>query len=109
MKLPKTVGVVSLGCSKNRVDSEVLLGQLRGAGIEAVNDPAQAEMIVVNTCGFIQPAKEESIETIFEMARYKEAGSCKILLVTGCLAQRYPQALYEEMPEVDGFLGVASY
>lgn len=109
MKYPKTVGLVSLGCSKNRVDSEVLLGKLQQAGIQIVSDPAQAQMIVVNTCGFIEPAKEESIETIFEMARYKEEGQCKLLLVTGCLAQRYAQALFDEMPEVDGFLGVACY
>ena len=109
MNLPKTVGVISLGCSKNRVDSEMLLGQLQAAGIQPVSNPAQAEMIVVNTCGFIQPAKEESIDAIFEMARYKQTGACKVLLVTGCLSQRYPQALYDEMPEVDGFLGVADY
>ena len=109
MNLPKTVGVISLGCSKNRVDSEMLLGQLQAEGIQPVSDPAQAELIVVNTCGFIQPAKEESIDAIFEMARYKETGCCKVLLVTGCLSQRYPQALYDEMPEVDGFLGVANY
>ncbi len=109
MNLPKTVGVISLGCSKNRVDSEMLLGQLQAAGIQPVSNPAQAELIVVNTCGFIQPAKEESIDAIFEMARYKQTGACKVLLVTGCLSQRYPQALYDEMPEVDGFLGVADY
>ena len=109
MNLPKTVGVISVGCSKNRVDSEMLLGQLQAEGIQPVSDPAQAELIVVNTCGFIQPAKEESIDAIFEMARYKETGCCKVLLVTGCLSQRYPQALYDEMPEVDGFLGVANY
>ncbi|MEG2859047.1 MAG: 30S ribosomal protein S12 methylthiotransferase RimO [Clostridia bacterium] len=109
MNFPKTVGVVSLGCSKNRVDSEVLLGLLKARGIVPVSDPAQAELIVVNTCGFIEPAKEESIETIFEMAAYKKRGKCKLLLVTGCLTQRYPEALKAEMPEVDGFLGVAAY
>ena len=109
MNLPKTVGVISLGCSKNRVDSEMLLGQLQAEGIQPVSDPAQAELIVVNTCGFIQPAKEESIDAIFEMARYKETGCCKVLLVTGCLSQRYPQDIRTELPEVDGMLGTGSY
>lgn len=104
-----TVGMVSLGCAKNRVDSEVLLGMLKSAGHEIVSDPAEAEIIFVNTCGFIEPAKEESIEAIFEMARYKQTGRLKKLFVTGCLAQRYMDDLYSEMPEVDGFMGVADY
>lgn len=104
-----TVGMVSLGCAKNRVDSEVLLGMLKSAGHEIVSDPAEAEIIFVNTCGFIEPAKEESIEAIFEMARYKQTGRLKKLFVTGCLAQRYMDDLYREMPEVDGFMGVADY
>lgn len=105
----KTVGVVSLGCAKNRVDSEVLLGMLRQRGYEIVSDPARAQIIFVNTCGFIEPAKEESIETIFEMARFKQTGRLEKMFVTGCLAQRYIDALYEQMPEVDGFMGVADY
>ena len=105
----KKVGMVSLGCAKNRVDSEVILGILKNAGYEIVSDPAEAEIIFVNTCGFIEPAKEESIEAIFEMAKYKEKGRLKKLFVTGCLAQRYIDDLYREMPEVDGFLGVADY
>ena len=105
----KTVGMVSLGCAKNRVDSEVILGTLKEAGYEIVSDPAEAEIIFVNTCGFIEPAKEESIEAIFEMAKYKETGRLKKLFVTGCLAQRYIDDLYREMPEVDGFMGVADY
>lgn len=109
MNFPRTVGLVSLGCSKNRVDSEILLGMLKEKGVEAVADPADAELIVVNTCGFIGPAKEESIETIFEMARYKDGGRCRLLFVTGCLTQRYPDELKAEMPEVDGFLGVNDY
>jgi len=104
-----TVGMVSLGCAKNRVDSENMLGMLRDRGYEIVADPAEAEIIFVNTCGFIEPAKEESIETIFEMARYKQQGKLKKLFVTGCLAQRYGDALAAEMPEVDGFMGVADY
>lgn len=105
----KTVGLVSLGCAKNRVDSENLLGMLRDRGYEIVSDPAEAEIIFVNTCGFIEAAKEESIETIFEMAEYKQTGKLKQLFVTGCLAQRYADALAEEIPEVDGFMGVADY
>ena len=106
---PRTVGMVSLGCAKNRVDSENMLGMLRDRGYEIVSDPAEAEIIFVNTCGFIEAAKEESIETIFEMARYKQTGRLKQLFVTGCLAQRYAGALAKEMPEVDGFMGVADY
>ena len=109
MNFPKTVGLISLGCSKNRVDSEVLLGQLAKRNVTPVSDPKQAELIVVNTCGFIEPAKEESIDAILEMAQYKKTGQCKLLLVTGCLAQRYSEALKAEMPEVDGFMGVAEY
>lgn len=101
--------MVSLGCAKNRVDSEVILGTLKEAGYEIVSDPAEAEIIFVNTCGFIEPAKEESIEAIFEMAKYKETGRLQKLFVTGCLAQRYIDDLYREMPEVDGFMGVADY
>ena len=104
-----TVGLVSLGCAKNLVDSENLLGMLRDRGYTIVADPAEAEIIFVNTCGFIEPAKQESIETIFEMAEYKQTGRLKKLFVTGCLAQRYADALAEEIPEVDGFMGVADY
>ncbi len=103
------VGMVSLGCAKNLVDSENMLGMLRDRGYEIVADPADAEIIFVNTCGFIEPAKQESIETIFEMAEYKRTGKLKKLYVTGCLAQRYADALAQEMPEVDGFMGVADY
>ncbi len=105
----KTVGFVSLGCSKNRVDSEMLLGLLREGGYTVVQNPAEAETIVVNTCGFILPAKEESISTIFEMAEYKTTGRLKTLIVTGCLAQRYGEALKEEIPEIDILMGVAEY
>ena len=105
----KTVGMVSLGCAKNRVDSENLLGMLRERGYEIVADPAQADIIFVNTCGFIEAAKEESIDTIFEMAEYKKTGRLQKLFVTGCLAQRYGDTLFQEMPEVDGFMGVSDY
>ncbi|MCQ2438109.1 MAG: 30S ribosomal protein S12 methylthiotransferase RimO [Clostridia bacterium] len=105
----KLVGLVSLGCAKNRVDSENLLGQLTELGYSLTSDPAEADVIFVNTCGFIESAKEESIDTIFEMASYKKEGNLKKLFVTGCLAQRYPDALMAEIPEIDGILGVADY
>ncbi len=99
------VHFVSLGCPKNRVDTEVMLGHTTGAGHHIVESPEDAEVIVVNTCGFIGEAKQESIDAILEMARHKEAGSCRRLVVTGCLSQRYPQELSTDMPEVDHFLG----
>ncbi len=104
----KKVGLISLGCAKNRVDSENLLGMLRQRGFQIVSDPAEADVLFVNTCGFIESAKEESIEAIFEMAQYKKQGNKK-LFVTGCLAQRYPEALMAEIPEIDGLMGVADY
>ena len=105
----KTVGMVSLGCSKNRVDSEMMLGMLREAGYEIVSNPAKAEVIIVNTCGFILPAKEESIDTILDMAEYKKTGACRLLVVTGCLVQRYAAELRSEIPEIDLLMGVAAY
>lgn len=104
-----TVGLISLGCSKNRIDSEQMLGVLRERGYRIVSDPAKAEVIIVNTCGFIQSAKEEAISTLFEMAEYKKSGRCRLLVATGCFAQRYPEAIREEMPEVDAILGVNEY
>ena len=105
----KTIGLVSLGCSKNRVDSEVMLGMLSQAGYAIVSDPRKAEIIIVNTCGFILSAKEESIDTILEMAEYKKSGKCRMLIVTGCLVQRYGEDLRAEIPEIDLLMGVASY
>ena len=105
----KKVHLVSLGCPKNRIDSEVMVGQLQGESYELVDDPAEANIIVVNTCSFIQPATEESIETVLELAKYKEAGSCEKLVVTGCMVQRYGTSLEEELPEVDHFLGTGEY
>ncbi|WP_027717541.1 30S ribosomal protein S12 methylthiotransferase RimO [Desulfovirgula thermocuniculi] len=99
------VGMISLGCPKNLVDAEIMLGHLREAGFAITAHLEEAEVIIVNTCGFITPAKEESIEEILRLARYKEDGRCRVLLVAGCLAQRYPGELMEEMPEVDGLLG----
>ncbi|NLM68569.1 MAG: 30S ribosomal protein S12 methylthiotransferase RimO [Firmicutes bacterium] len=99
------VGLVSLGCAKNLVDSEIALGYLHEDGYEIVNHPEQADVLIVNTCGFIGPAKEESINTIFEMADYKQTGRCRCLIVTGCLSKRYQQELWDEIPEIDAVLG----
>jgi ribosomal protein S12 methylthiotransferase len=105
-ELPKkTIHIVSLGCPKNRVDSEVLLGVSDQAGYELVNDPSAADVIVVNTCGFVEAAKQESIDTIFELAEMKSRGRCEKLVVAGCLSQRYSTELARDMPEVDHFLG----
>jgi ribosomal protein S12 methylthiotransferase len=103
--MTRTIHFVSLGCSKNRVDTEVMLGVSDGSGYAHVDDPAKAEVIVVNTCGFIGPAKEESINTVLEMAQLKDEGACDRLVVAGCLSQRYADELAESMPEVDHFLG----
>ncbi len=105
MSSQKTIHFVSLGCPKNRVDSEVMLGVAKKSGYVIVDDAADAETIVVNTCGFIGEAKKESIDTIFELSLFKEAGSCKKLVVAGCLSQRYSKDLETQMPEVDHFLG----
>ena len=99
----------TLGCPKNRVDSEVMLGTLTEAGYRLVQDPAKAEVIVVNTCGFIESAKVESVDAIVELAQLKAAGSCKKLVVTGCLVQRHAEELARELPEVDHFLGTGAY
>ena len=102
------IGFVSLGCSKNLVDSEQIMGMIKRNHHEIVGDPKQAEAIIVNTCGFITSAKEESINTIFEMAQYKEK-KCKKLIVCGCLAQRYQEALEQEIPEIDTVIPVRDY
>jgi ribosomal protein S12 methylthiotransferase len=101
----RTIHFVSLGCPKNRVDTEVMLGVAEEAGYRHVTDPATATVIVVNTCGFIDAAKKESIDTILELSSYKQAGACERLVVTGCLSQRYPGEISSEMPEVDHVLG----
>lgn len=103
------VGMISLGCTKNLVDSETALGLFKEAGYTFTGDPAQADILMVNTCGFINPAKEESIDTILEMAQYKKTGRCRLLVVTGCLAQRYEKDLLQEIPEIDLMLGVNQY
>lgn len=100
---------ISLGCDKNLVDSEVMLGELNKRGFSFTEDETEAEIIVINTCCFINDAKEESIQTILEMAEYKKDGNCKALIVTGCLAQRYRQEIIDEIPEVDAVLGTTSF
>lgn len=100
---------ISLGCDKNLVDSEVMLGLLAKEGYQMVDDEQEADVIVINTCCFIHDAKEESIQTILEMAQYKEEGRLKALIVTGCLAQRYQQEILDEIPEVDAVLGTTAY
>ena len=100
---------VSLGCPKNLVDSQVMLGILEKDRYSIAKEPNDAEVIIVNTCSFIQAAKEESIETILEMAEYKDQGKCKVLVVSGCMAQRYSDELHKEMPEVDLIIGTGQY
>lgn len=102
--MPK-VGMVSLGCPKNLVDSEVMLGILAREGYELTSDASRADVIVVNTCSFIEPAKQESIDTILEMAEHKKTGAAKKLVVAGCLVERYRRQILEEMPEVDAVIG----
>ncbi len=101
----KTVGMVSLGCPKNLVDGEVMLGRLQGAGYRLVADAREADVLVVNTCAFIDRAKQESVDAVLEMAREKERGGAKRLVVTGCLTQRYDAELRREIPEIDATLG----
>ena len=104
-----SVGVVSLGCNKNRVDTETALGLLQDDGFIFTPRPEDADVLMVNTCGFIDSAKEESINTILEMAQFKETGKCRLLVVTGCLVQRYEKDLLKELPEIDILLGVNQY
>ncbi len=100
---------VSLGCDKNLVDSEVMLGLLRQEGYTFTDNEIEAEIIIINSCCFIQDAKEESINTIIQMAEMKKTGVCKALVVTGCLAQRYQEEIKKEIPEVDGIVGTSAY
>ena len=102
-------GFVSLGCSKNLVDTEMMLGILREHGIELTPEPAEADILIVNTCAFIESAKEESITTILNMAEYKESGRCRSLIVAGCLGQRYGQELLDDMPEADAIIGTGAW
>jgi ribosomal protein S12 methylthiotransferase len=99
------IGFLSLGCPKNLVDGEVMLGIARDAGHELTSDASDADVLVVNTCAFIDTAKQESIDAILEMAQHKKDGNCSRLVVTGCLAERYRDALRKEIPEIDAVLG----
>ena len=103
------IGFVSLGCSKNLIDTEVMLGILRDRHMEITENLSQSDIIIVNTCTFIEKAKQESIDTILQAARYKTEGNCKILIVTGCLSQQYKEELMKEMPEIDALLGTGSW
>lgn len=103
------IGLVSLGCAKNQTDAETMLSILKDDGCKIVNDPQKADVIIVNTCGFIDSAKQESIDAILEMAEYKENGVCKKLIATGCLAERYTDDILEQLPEVDAVLGTGDY
>ena len=103
------IGMVSLGCPKNQTDAEIMLGILSQKGNEIVSDPKDAEVIIVNTCGFIDPAKQESIDTILEMAEYKKSGKCRLLIASGCLAERYHDDIKKELPEVDAVVGAGDF
>ncbi len=105
----ESVYFLSLGCDKNLSDSEAMLGLLEKAGYRFTDDPAQAGVIIVNTCSFIGDAKEESINAILDLARWKKEGRCRALLAGGCLAQRYKDEILKELPELDAVLGTASY
>src|SRR5687768_2407741 len=99
------IGMVSLGCPKNLVDSEVMLGIAQQQGHQLTTDAADADVLVVNTCAFIDKAKQESIDAILEMAEHKKTGNCKTLVVTGCMAERYRDELKAQIPEIDAVLG----
>ena len=103
------IGVISLGCDKNRIDTENMLAFMEQEGYTFTGDASDADIIVVNTCAFIDSAKQESIDTILEMSDYKQNGKCQCLIVSGCLSQRYMDSLVEEIPEVDIFVGTANY
>src|SRR5438034_5827983 len=105
LDLPMKIGMVSLGCPKNLVDSEVMLGLAQQSGHELTGDAADADVLIVNTCAFIDKAKQESIDTILEMAELKKTGKCQRLVVTGCMAERYRDELKAQIPEIDAILG----
>lgn len=106
--MTKKIGMISLGCPKNQVDAEIMLSKLQNNGFEIVNDPADADVVIVNTCGFIEDAKKESIENILDMISYKEDYPEVKVLVTGCLAERYQTEIFNEIPEVDGVIGIGA-
>ncbi|MCF6463281.1 30S ribosomal protein S12 methylthiotransferase RimO [Clostridium sp. Cult1] len=104
----KKVSIVTLGCSKNEIDSELMMGILKKNNYKMTNSLEESEIIIINTCGFIEAAKEESIETIWEMTRYKKEGSCKYIILAGCLAERYSKELLEEIDDIDGVIGTGN-
>ena len=103
------MGFVNLGCTKNQVDSEIMLGTLAADGFELTGNPNKAEVVIINTCGFIEEAKQESINTILEHAKLKQSGACRVLIAAGCLAQRYQGDLLKELPELDGVVGTGEF
>lgn len=105
----KKICLVSLGCPKNLVDAEMMLGFLKKDGFSFSTNPAESEVIVVNTCGFVEDSKKESIDQLLQMAEYKEKGNCKVLVATGCLSQRYSETLSHDLPEVDAFVGLGEF
>lgn len=107
--MTEKVAIITLGCEKNRVDSEIMSDLIDKRGYELVDDPQQATVVIVNTCGFIDAAKQESIDTILEVANLKESGNLKSLIVAGCLTQRYKEVLIQEMPEIDGLVGTGDF
>ncbi len=104
-----TISIVSLGCAKNQVDSEIMLGILQAAGYGITDRKEEADIIIVNTCGFIESAKTEAIEAILDAASYKNSGRCKSVIAAGCLAQRYAEDIRKELPEVDAMVGISGY
>ncbi len=106
--MDKKIAIISLGCSKNAVDSDQMMNTLKKNNFTLTKDATEAEIVVVNTCGFIESAKEESIDTIIEIGEYKKTGNCEILLVAGCLGERYQEQLINELPEIDGILGTGN-
>ena len=107
--MTKSLGYISLGCAKNLVDTEVMLGLLKDDGYTITDNLYEADLIIINTCTFIEKAKEESINTILEAAQYKETGRCKGLIVAGCLSQQYQDELFTEIPEIDALIGTGAW
>src|SRR3989304_9207136 len=106
---PMKIGLINLGCPKNQVDSEIMLGLLNEAGFELTCNEEEAEIVVVNTCGFIDAAKEESVHTLIQLGELKKSGKCRLLIAAGCLPQRYKEELLKEMPEIDAVAGTGSF
>ena len=106
--MPNTVGMVSLGCAKNRVDAEMMLSTLKNAGYKIIEEAAMADVAIINTCGFIESAKQESIDEILELAALKKEGKIKAIIATGCLAERYKEQMMKELYEIDAVVGIGA-